>query len=559
LFHLRRRVAPISARAAAALSCAAFVTVASSGQVSAATRTAGIRPSSSSAQDNLTYHQSNLRLGWNSAEKVLTTANVASSAFHLIGTMPIAGKSFSQPLYVSNQVVAGGSTHNLLIVTDSTDVVYAYDADSLTLVWKRDFKSQNTRQEEASDTNCDDDWPNDGINGTPVVDRTRNVAYVVVPLVNTATGTFELTFHAISLANGKDATKPADIRDAGAVIGGREARVSPKFNFDRAGLLEVGNTVYVPLSTHCDDDSNAAHGWLIAYDADTLKPTGGLVDTTAKNDGDSGGAQYLGSVWQGGFGVAADATGDIYFATGNGPADGKSDFAMSVLRLTPDLNPANTTFFTPSTWQGDSQSDQDLGSGGVMLLPDQTSGPYKHLAIAGGKTGQKYLLDRDALGGLHNPDQIPFEANLAGGQFGGPAYFVDSSGNQHILYGGSPNLEDFRLATSPYGLTFVSQTNVGSLENDLSGVTPVVSSNGTRAGTAVVWTIQTPLGGLDGSAPISLYAFDGANLGHTLYSSSQAGLWTGNGNTGGALITPLVANGRVYLATDGMVSAFGIQ
>ena len=96
------------------------------------------------------------------------------------------------------------------------------------------------------------------------------------------------------------------------------------------------------------------------------------------------------------------------------------------------------------------------------------------------------------------------------------------------------------------------------MEGRNSGVTPIVSSNGTKAGTAVVWAIKTPPGGTNGSGPITLFAFDGANLANTLYSA-QAGVWTGNGNTGGALITPLVANGRVYLATDGMMSVFGTQ
>jgi hypothetical protein len=74
----------------------------------------------------------------------------------------------------------------------------------------------------------------------------------------------------------------------------------------------------------------------------------------------------------------------------------------------------------------------------------------------------------------------------------------------------------------------------------------------------VVWAIQTPNGNTNGTGTIKLFAFDGSNLAHTLFSAS-AGAWTGNGDTGGALITPLVANGRVYLATDGMVSVFGIQ
>ncbi len=533
---------------AAALFCGPL---ASQAQVAAG----GPRPSSTT-QDNLTYHNTNSRLGWYQNETVLTTSNVGSSAFHLIGTMATKGKSFSQPLYVSNQIVADGTTHNLLIVTDSTNVVYAYDADSLKLIWQRTFTFGGARQQLASDTGCNDIWPNAGINGTPVIDRARGAIYVVVPTY--LNGTYTLRLHALGLRGGKDVIPAVAVAATVNLVSGGTASVDPKFNFNRAGLLETNNTIYVSLSTHCDFDSDAAHGWLISYSAATLKQTGSLINVTNKNIGTVGGTLFLGSIWQGGFGIAADSKSNIVFATGNGPNDAQSDYSMSVLQLTPDLNPASLTFFTPSTWQNDSRNDADLGSGGVMLLPDQTTGTFPHLAITGGKTGVKYLLNRDNLGGLHSSDQIPYETNTAGGQFGGPAYFVDSSGNQKILFGGSPNLNAYTLGTAPYGLSLTSATNVGQLENRDAGVTPVVSSNGTQAGSAVVWTIMTPPGNTNGTGKISLYAFDGANLGHTLYTA-QGGVWTGNGDTGGALITPLVANGRVYLATDGVVSVFGLQ
>lgn len=510
-------------------------------------------------QDNVTYHNNNLRTGWYQNETALNATNVASSSFHLISTLTTAGKSYSQPLYLSNQKVANGTTHNLLVVTDSTDVVYAYDADSLGLVWTRDFKNvgAGVRQQLASDTGCDDTWPNVGINGTPVIDRGRNLMYVVVPTNESSAP--HLRLHALSLASGSDAVAPVEVAGSVTLASGGTARVDPLFNFNRAGLLETNNAVYVPLSDHCDQDSDAAHGWLLAYNPDTLAQTASLVNMTNKDIGTNQGVRFLGSIWQGGFAIAADAQSNVYFATGNGPADnGGSDYAMSVLKVPPTLNFGQRSFFTPSTWLGDSQGDADLGSGGVMLLPDQTTGSVSHLAIAGGKTGMKYLVNRDNLGGLNSSDQIPWKNNTGGGIWGGPAYFVDSTGAQKILYGGTPSLNAYTLATAPYGLNQTSSTNVGALETRNGGVTPVVSSNGTQAGTAVVWAVQNPPGNISGAGAIKLYAFDGANLGHTLFSAT-AGQWTQNGNTGGALVTPLVANGRVYLATDGQLSVFGIK
>jgi hypothetical protein len=43
--------------------------------------------------------------------------------------------------------------------------------------------------------------------------------------------------------------------------------------------------------------------------------------------------------------------------------------------------------------------DHDVGSGGMLLLPDQP-GSVPHLAVAGGKDGRAFLMNRDHLGGF---------------------------------------------------------------------------------------------------------------------------------------------------------------
>ncbi len=511
-----------------------------------------------SSQDNVTYHHNNLRTGWYQNETTLTTSNVASSAFHFIKSLATAGKSYSQPLYISAQRVANGSTHNVLLITDSTDVVYAYDADTFGLLWKRDFKNAaaGVRQQLSSDIGCDDTWPNVGIIGTPVIDRGRNRMYVVA---STKEGSaYHMRLHALSLGSGADVTGPIEVTGTQGLVSGGSAAVNPEINYNRAGLLETNNTIYVPLSDHCDYDGGFIHGWLIGYNADTLAQVTSLDNMTSKDIGKFDYVTFLGGIWQGGFGIAADAQNNIYFATGNGPNDGaQSDFGMSVMKLPPNLNLSQRSFFTPHNWAQLDDKDSDLGSGGVMLLPDQPAG-IKHLAIAGGKGGQKYLLNRDDLGGLHPTDQVPWTANTANGIWGGPAYYVDGAGHQKILYGGTPTLNAYTLNTGASdSLSETSHTIVGALETRNSGVTPVVSSNGTQPGSAVVWAIKTADNN-SGATAITLYAFDGANLGRTLFATT-AGRWTSNGDTGGAMITPLVANGRVYLATDSIVTIYGTK
>ena len=360
-------------------------------------------------------------------------------------------------------------------------------------------------------------------------------------------------------------------------------KISALNNFQRAGLLEANGNVYVGLASHCDKQQKTTHGWMLSYSATTLAQTGNLLNTVKSSPS----GNFLGSPWMGGFGPAADAQGNVYFSTGNGPFNGTNSFSMSVVKVPPNLDLARATFFTPGTWSYDSGQDSDLASGGVMLLPDQP-GTYPRLLITGGKCRidvngnpapcNKYILNRDKLGGAQaTPNPYPFgpqttqpalwQADTGGDMWGGPAYFTDSTGAKYVLYGGglpgatyaNGMLSTYKLGGSPPALTLAKSATYsgGCLECRSGGSQPVVSSNGTRAGTAVVWVVQTP----DGSGGnLSLFAFDPATMG-TLFSAN-AGNWLkgpGAGYQGGAMVSPLIAGGKVYVPAQGTVTVFGLK
>jgi len=195
--------------------------------------------------------------------------------------------------------------------------------------------------------------------------------------------------------------------------------------------LESSGNIYVALGSHYDYNSSSTHGWLLSYSAANLQMTGNLLDTTDSSDGSN---LFLGSIWMSGYGPAADAAGNVYFATGNGPYDGKTNFAMSVVEVPGTLDITKGSNFTPYSEAADSKADRDFGSGGVMLLPDQ-KGSYPHLLFAGGKcnaanTGcMKWLLNRDDLGGWQNGDAgAVWQGNYGGGVWGGPAFYQGASG-----------------------------------------------------------------------------------------------------------------------------------
>jgi FtsP/CotA-like multicopper oxidase with cupredoxin domain len=522
--------------------------------------------------DNITFHHDTSHTGWYPAETTLTTTNVASTAFGLVNTltapagMPAMGKVYAQPLYVQNQATSDGKTHNLIIVATSTDQIYAFDETTGAVVWETNFTNPaaGIRQQLFTDTGCDDVNPNVGITGTPVIDRTLNRLYVVVPTYEN--GVFHTRLHAISIASGADAVSPVEVTASAAMPTGGTATTDALKNFNRSSLLEANGNIYVPLGSHCDFFSATTHGWLLAYSASTLAATGSALDSAAANNGS---ATYLGSLWAGGFGPAADAAGNIYFDTGNGPYNGVTDFAMSAIRVPGNLDLTKASTFTPYGEAVDSAADNDFGSGGVVLLPT-LAGAYPRVLVVGGKCGsgsatggtqgcQKYLLNRDSLGGFSAGDAgALWHAATGGGLWGGPATFQDAKGNTYVVLGGGTPISTYTVGLNPISLTVQSAGNPGCLECRDQGSQPVISSNGTLAGTAVVWALKTP-GNSGGN--ISLYAFDALNMNHTLFTG-VAGTWTvgaGASYIGGALVSPTVANGRVYVPTDGGVAVFGIH
>src|SRR5258708_11339440 len=133
----------------------------------------------------------------------------------------------------------------------------------------------------------------------------------------------------------------------------------------------------------------------MGYDPASLSQKFAWSSTSPRNQG---------AVWQSGSGVASDSSGNIYVETANGAFDankGGSNYSNSVIKL-------NTTggvldFFTPLNQSTLKANDIDLGSSGVIVLPDSLgSTAHPHLLLATGKTGILYLLDQTNLGGFNS-------------------------------------------------------------------------------------------------------------------------------------------------------------
>jgi len=506
-----------------------------------------------SSIDVVTYHYDNLRTGANTNETTLTPANVNSTEFGQLGAFKVDGKVDAQPLYLSNVSIPGIGTRNVLYVVTEHGSVFAFDADSVRggtpkTLWMT--STQSPGEIPSDDRGCDQVTPEIGITSTPVIDRGRGAIYLVA-VSKDAVGNYFHRIHALDLTTGKElfggpTTITATYPGNGAGSSGGTVVFDPTQYNERPGLLEVNGTIYTTWGSHCD--AGVFSSWVIAYSADTLKQTSVLDLVPNGSDG---------GIWMAGTAPAADAAGNIYFANGNGTFDTtlngsgfptEGDCGNCFAKISSGSTLTLLDYFTPSNTVALSNADADLGSGGPLLLPDlvDASGMTRHLVVAAGKHNPNiYVLDRDNMGKFNpNADniyQLLAGALPSGGEFGKPSYF-----NNTVYYGAvGDSLKAFpitsgRLATSP--------SSHSANQFPYPGTTPSISSNGSTQG--IVWAVEN-------GNPAVLHAYDAMNLGSELYNSNQAA--SGRDQfAGNKFITPVVANGKVYVGTPNSVVVFGM-
>jgi hypothetical protein len=507
----------------------------------------------------VTYHYDNSRTGWNFREAALDASKVASPSFGLLHTVTLDDQVDAQPLVIAGERLAGQpQRRNVLYVATENDTVYAIDANGGQILAHRNLGAPVP--ESKLPGQCNNNGANVGINSTPVIDAGSNTMYVIA--YTWSQGAPQYTLHALDLATLADAMPPQTIVAHHPMPNGGNYRFNVVGQRQRPGLLEQNGTIYAGFGSFCDFDENDSRGWLLGWNAASLSPLpanqlndtrldAGTPECPAWNSGL--GNCFLASVWMSGYGVAGDASGSLYFTTGNSSPGtfGHDDIQESAVKLSGDLNSVQD-YFTPKNEQSLDDGDTDLGSGGIMVLPDQ-AGSIPHLAVAGGKDGTMYLLDRDKMGGFSSTANNIVGSYDAGACWCGPSYFTSSDGVGRVVTGAGDHVTVWKIVTAPStGLQLESPASVSLSSAQDPGLMTSVSSNGTAAGTAVIWAVQRPV---DGSpANVTLWAFDPGTR-KTLFHAA-AGTWPNtNGN---ANVVPVVANGLVFVASFKQLAIFGL-
>lgn len=494
-----------------------------------------------------TWQYDNARTGANLKETVLTPLNVKANRFGKLFSLPVDGDIYAQPLYLPALEIPGKGTHNVLFIATEHDSVYAFDADSPSAkpLWHVSFvnPSAGVTTVPARDVHCPFITPEIGITSTPVIDRTTGTLYVLTR-TKESKGFFSDEYvqrlHALAVTTGVEkfggpVVIRASVKGRGAGSSRGQVDFEPRHENPRAALLLVNGMVYLTWGSSCD--VGPYHGWVMAYDARTLVQV--AVFNTSPDAEQSG-------IWQSDAGPAADEEGNVFVATGNGKFDAAAngrDYGDTVLKLAL----ANGSFFlrdyfTPFNQSELNVNDDDLGSGGPVLLPDR-------LLVVAGKGGTIYVVNRDRMGKYQSgKDTHAVQAlHVAGtGAFGAPAYW-----NRHVYFLCSRDvLKDFALENGQLSRVPVARGTARFID---PGATPSVSANGSKD--AIVWLLESK-GWRSPDRPAVLHAYDATNVANELYNSEQH---AGRDRAGMALrfAVPVIVNGRVYVGAKGEVDVYG--
>jgi hypothetical protein len=501
----------------------------------------------------LTYHNDNQRTGRNPSETALTLKNVNSTTFGKLFVIATDGRVDAQPLYVPNVTIPAKGAHNVLFVASEHGTIYGFDADSGAALWQ--VTTLKAGETPSDDRGCGQVTPEIGVTSTPAIDLTagpHGTIYAVAMSKN-AGGNYFQRLHALDISSGAEQFGgPVDIaaKYPGTGDNTQNGNVvfDPQQYKERAGLLLLNHIVYTSWASHCD--IRPYTGWIISYSGTTLAQKSVLNVTPNGNEG---------SIWAAGAGPAADSGGNIYFLDANGTFDtaldgngfpASGDYGNAIMKLSTKKGQlAVADYFTMYNTVAESNVDEDLGSGGAMVIPNikEAGGVVHHLAVGAGKDAIIYVVNRDNMGKFNPNNNNQLYQQVTGGLSGG-VFSMPAFSNNRIYYGAvGDRIKAFAFNSSAHlNTTPASQTTNAF---PYPGATPSIS--GITAANTILWAAEN-------ASPAVLHAYNARNLAVELYNSNQAAAGRDHFGNGNKFITPTIANGKVYVGTTNGVGVFGL-
>lgn len=499
--------------------------------------------------------------GWYPNEPQLNPSDVTTGHFGETFDTQLDGQVYAQPLV---------SQPTVLAVTEND---YAYGLNSTTgaIEWQDSF---GTPADPLTNISCGDVGSDLGITGTPVIDPSTHIAYFVA--AEEVGGVAADFMEAVDVQTG---ATPADWPTSGVPItGSSDDDPNTVFNGDyetqRAGLVLVNGVVYAAFGSQCDYGN--WEGWLVG-----VSTTSHEITTMWSTEEDVTDAQDGGGIWQSGSAPVVDSSGDIFVATGNGDIPASPELGSDTANTTygeavVELH-ANVTgqlqvvdWFMADDASSLNDQDGDLGSGGPVALPTSLGTTNdEDPMVVDGKQGILYVLNMDNLGGYQEGasggDDVESESSTSQGSVwgkagvwpgdGGYIYYATAGSGPLSTDGGA--LEAFQRVDTDGILTFALAGSTSNSENvfGFGSGSPIVTSDGTTTGSALLWIIHTdePNGG-----DAQLEAFDPVPVGTPGPGAQLEQVWSSPTFDATVFSQPSVDNGMLYVGTrDDTLLGFG--
>ncbi len=510
-----------------------------------------------------TQRYNDYRTGWNTFETILKPGNVNDSQFGMVFTRTVDDRIFANPLLISNLSIKGKS-QNVLFIETMNNSVYAFDADdplASAPLWHVNVTSPGNRVFKNTDSPCSNFEPKVGIVCTPVIDTVTETMYFISSEYNTGTNKAQQYFHALDITTGSEKAGSPTLISA-SVPGTGDASINDTVFFDpshqlqRTAMLLHDGVVYACWASFCDRDPY--HGWVMGFDASTCK-----LKYTYNNT--PNGSQ--GGIWMEGNAPSVDDDGYIYIISGNGTVGDGIDpnnpigRGESILKFKPTKDSLKLiNFFTPADYENLEQNDLDYGMGTAMLIPNSD------LSVSSSKEGVIYLLDDTKLGKYTpgNDSVIQYFSVIPGNVrqsviMGMPVYYhyISQADSEFVYVWGSLDyLKQFTFDRSKMAFD-LSNTITGNTVLPNSRYGPIISgsSNGTEAGTGILWALRFT-SDVNGNA--LLEAYDARDVRKLLWSSNT--MAENNLGIYPKFNYPVVANGKVYVCSQsGKIYVYGLK
>jgi hypothetical protein len=476
------------------------------------------------------------RTGENSNETILNAGNVNVNSFGKLWSYSVTGATYAQPLYASSIGISGG-THNVVFIETMEDDAYCFDADSNTKYWEKSFTNGSTivpfpvsDWTGSSDENIVGDA---GIESTPYINKSAGVIYMVSKTKNTSSKTYAFQLHALNITNGAEMFGgPVTLSASGFSAEGENQRM---------GLAMANGNIIITMSSY--QDQTPYNGWLMAYNATTLSQVATFNVTPTGSQG---------AIWQQGRAAAVDGSGNVYVITANGTWDGSKNFSESILKLSSSLSLED--WFTPDNYATLTENDEDLGSGGPLLIPGTAT------VMGGGKQGEIYLCNTGDMGHEQSGNgQIIQSFSFASGEIHGGSVYYHSPVNGPVVYdmANGDNVREYSFNGSTFNTSSIATSSAKS--GGSPGGFLAVSDNNGASGSGIVWASVETSDDDNGTVSGIVRAWNADNLGGSeLWDSSMN---SGRDSPGNFVkdANPTVANGKVYIGSySSQVSVYGL-